>query len=146
MPSNSSTSAFLSPWTIAIVSGVLASAGYTAVVYGYLLSPFSQLSVSGALHNRVWWDLLLSLGTIGLPVVLYLRYRVRSPLLLLMAILLFWHGLIVHIPGTETMDTAAFAFVFMLAPAYVAGYLLFAHTEQVLRGRRRSEHYGGISE
>jgi len=54
--------------------------------------------------GTLWHALVLStvfgFGTIGVPVLLWLRYKIRSPGVLLMGILLFWHVL-VYIPRLE---------------------------------------------
>ncbi|WP_206750864.1 hypothetical protein, partial [Halorubrum sp. SD690R] len=88
----------------------------------------------------LWDALALSIGfglvTIGVPVFLWLRYEIRSPGALLVAILVFWHILVYIQPiGSGQGDSPGFLFVFVFAPIYLVAYVLLAVIEYWLRGR-----------
>lgn len=119
-------------WPAALLAGVVASVVYTAALVGYVSLPGSEVSVSGPLWRAggVWT--LLNLGSIGVPIALWLRYRLRSPLVLLGLILLFWHVFPLLRIGSEG-DSPGFTFVFAFAPLYVVAYCLLAAGEYWLR-------------
>lgn len=109
---------------------------YSVGVFGYSLLPSSNVSISGTL----WYALALSTAfgfvTIGIPLFLWLRYEIRSPGVLLVAILVFWH-ILVYIPliGSGQGDSPGFLFVFVWAPIYLVAYILMAAIEYWLQGR-----------
>jgi hypothetical protein len=128
----SSFSAWKRPLAISIAATLL----YSTAMFVYSVLPSSNVSISGTL----WHALALSTGfglvTIGFPVFLWLRYDIRSPGVLLIGILAFWHVL-VYIPpiGSGQGDSPGFLFVFVWAPMYLVAYVLLATIEYQLRGR-----------
>ena len=129
-------------WPFALLVGVGVSLGYTALVLGYTALPFSGVSVGVPLWQTVGFSGLTSLGTIGVPVVLWGRYRLRTPLAFMGVTLLFWH-VVVEVPPVASgqADSPGFLFVFLLAPVYVVVYGLLAGVEYRLRVRDASTTY-----
>ena len=130
-------------WRRALALGVVAAVCYTAIVFGYSTLPGSNVSISGTLWHAVALYSVVAVGTVGVPVVLWLRYGVWSPGALLALVLLFWHVL-VYVPpvGTGEGDSPGFLFVFVGAPLYLVGYAALAGSELWLRGRDRSSGEG----
>ena len=121
----------------ALLLGVSLSLLYSALVFAYSLSPGSNVSISGTLWHAVVLYSVLALGTIGVPVFLWRRYRLRSPAVLLAVVLLFWH-VIVYTPPFGDGDSPGFLFVFVGVPFYLIAYGLVAGGEYWLRGRTLS--------
>ena len=123
-------------WNRALAISLAVTILYSAVVFGYSLLPSSNVSISGTLWHALVVSTVFGLGTIGVPVLLWLRYEIRSPGVLLVIILLFWHVL-VYIPpfGSGQGDSPGFLFVFVWAPIYLIGYALLAGGEYWLRSR-----------
>ena len=94
----------------ALVLGAGLSLLYSAVVFAYSLAPGSNVSITGTLWHAVVLSSVLAFGTIGVPVFLWRRYRLRSPLVLLAVVLLFWH-VIVYTPPFGEGDSPGFLFV-----------------------------------
>jgi hypothetical protein len=110
--------------------------GYTAVVLAYTLWPASNVSLSGRVGTTAAVALLAALGSVGLPVALWVRYRLRAPPTLAAVVLLFWHVLVEFPPvGSGQGDSPGYLFVFVLAPLYVVAYLLVGGGEWWLRRR-----------
>ncbi len=122
-------------WPVALLVGVVVSLAYTVVVLGYSLLPISGVSVGVPLWQTVGFSGLTSLGAIGVPVVLWGRYRLRSPAAFMGVVLLFWHVLVELPPVAGGGDSPGFLFVFLLAPLYVLVYGLLAGVEYWLRVR-----------
>lgn len=120
----------LREWAPALLAGAGAGLVYTGAVIGYSLLPSSGVSFSGSVLWTAAISALLSFGAIGLPVALWVRYRLRSPLALMGGILLFWHVL-VYVPpiGSGQGDSPGFLFVFVFAPFYIVGYGILAGVE-----------------
>lgn len=73
---------------------------------------------------------MLALGTVGIPVLLWMGYGLRGAIVLLACILLFWHILVAVPPfGSGGGGSPAFNFVFFFAPLYLAAYALLATGE-----------------
>ncbi|MFC6723098.1 hypothetical protein ACFQE1_01560 [Halobium palmae] len=102
--------------------------------------PSSNVSISGTLWHVLVISTVFGLGTIGVPVFLWVRYEIRSPLALLMGILLFWLVL-VYVPpiGTGEGDSPGFLFVFVWAPIYLVAYGILTIGEYWLRRRNLTE-------
>ncbi|UPV73638.1 hypothetical protein M0R89_13955 [Halorussus limi] len=116
--------------------GGIASVLYAAVVLAWSLRPDSEIAFSTPLWWTVCGAFLGAVGAVGVPIVLWVHYRVRSPVALMAGLLLFWHVLVEYPPiGSGQGDTPGFTFVFLFAPLYAAGYLLLAVVERWLRGR-----------
>lgn len=110
-------------WKRALLIGGATSIAYASLIVGYSLLPFSNPDISEPIWRIAGISVLLSAGTIGVPVVLWIRYRLRSPLVLMSVILLFWHVLVEFSPiGSGQGDSPGFLFVFILAPLYVVVY------------------------
>jgi len=126
-------------WNRALAISLAVTILYSLVVFGYSLLPSSNVSISGTLWHALVLSTVFGFGTIGVPVLLWLRYKIRSPGVLLMGILLFWHVL-VYIPpfGSGQGDSPGFLFVFVWAPIYLVGYALLAGGEYWLRHRNTS--------
>lgn len=125
----------LGDWKRAILSGGLASVVYAGIVLAYSTrSPVIQLT--GSLWSSFGLATLFALGTIGVPILLWVRYDIRGPSILMAAILLFWH-VVIHLPiiGSEGGDAPAFALVLFWAPLYLIAYGLLGGGEYWLRGR-----------
>lgn len=109
---------------------------YTAIVLGYSAHPATNVSVAGSLWVALAVQSAMALGTVGVPVFLWARYDVRSPGVLLVVLLLFWHVLVEFPPvGTGQGDSPGFLFVFAGAPLYVVLYGVLAGGEVGLRRR-----------
>lgn len=122
--------------TTAILAAIVAAVGYTLIVLGYSLLPSSGVSISGTLWHAVAIQSAFALGTVGVPIALWLRADLRSPVALLAVILLFWHVLVEFPPiGSGQGDSPGFLFVFVFAPFYVLVYALLAGGEYWL-GKR----------
>lgn len=126
-------------WKRALAISLAATVLYSTVVFVYSHLPSSNVSISGTLWHALVLSTAFGLGTIGIPVLLWLRYKIRSPGVLLVGILLFWHVL-VYIPpfGSGQGDSPGFLFVFVWAPIYLIGYALLAGGEYWLRNRGSS--------
>jgi hypothetical protein len=109
---------------------------YSTAVFAYSVLPFSNVSISGTSWHSLAVSTAVGIVTIGIPVFLWLRYDIRSPGVLLVGILAFWHVL-VYVPpiGSGEGDSPGFLFVFVLAPMYLAAYALLTAIEYWLRGR-----------
>ncbi len=122
-------------WKRALLSSGVASVVYTGIVLGYsALTP--DIQITGSFWSSVGIGLLFAYGTIGVPIVLWVRYRIRGPSILMGLVLLFWHVLI-YLPvlGGEGGDAPAFALVLFWAPFYLLAYGLLAGGEYWLRRR-----------
>lgn len=123
-------------WSRALVFSAAVSLVYTGLVLGYvyLLSP--SVAITGPLWGAVAWYSLLAFGTVGIPILLWLRFDLRSPTVLLAGILLFWHVL-VEVPqlGSNQGDAPGFTFVFFFAPFYLVAYGLLASGEYWLQDK-----------
>lgn len=125
------------PTVRALTIGVGLSVLYTAVVLGYSAHPMSNVSVAGSLWVALLVQSAMALGTVGVPVFLWDRYKIRSPCVLLAELLVFWHVLVEFPPvGTGQGDSPGFLFVFAGAPLYVVLYGVLAGGEVVLRRQR----------
>jgi hypothetical protein len=119
---------------LAVAGGL--SVLYTAIVLGYSAHPATNVSVAGSLWVALAVQSAMALGTVGVPVFLWDRYDVRSPGVLLVVLLVFWHVLVEFPPvGTGQGDSPGFLFVFAGAPLYVVLYGVLAGGEVVLRRR-----------
>jgi hypothetical protein len=114
--------------------GVGLSVLYTGVVLGYSAHPATNVSVSGSLWIALVVQSGMALGTVGVPVFLWRGYAIRSPGILLTALLLFWHVLVEFPPvATGRADSPGFLFVFAGAPLYIVLYGSVAACEVWLR-------------
>ncbi|WEL28018.1 hypothetical protein [Haloferax volcanii] len=122
-------------WKRSILLSSVASVVYTGLVFGYsTLAP--DVQITGSFWPSFGIGLLFAFGTIGVPIVLWIRYRIRGPAILMGFVLLFWHVLIyVPILGAEGGDAPAFALVLFWAPFYLLAYALLAGGEYWLRRR-----------
>lgn len=136
LPGASGTSRRKRNWPFTILIAVGTSVGYVTAVLVYTLLLAADVSSSYPIWQNVGLLLLLAFGTVGVPVALFGRYRLLSPLGLLLAIVLFWHGLIHVLSWTSTGEAVPpFLFVFLLAPLYVAAYGSLAGIECWIRSR-----------
>ncbi|MFC6786453.1 hypothetical protein ACFQFH_11295 [Halobaculum halobium] len=120
----------------AVLVAAAVSVAYTATVIGYSLLPSSGISISGTPWHAVVLYSAFATGTVGVPVFLWLRARLKSPVVLLAAILLFWHVLVEFPPiGSGQGDSPGFLFVFLWSPFYVLAYAALAGGEHRLRTR-----------
>jgi hypothetical protein len=109
---------------------------YTSVVVAYSVFLLSNVSIS----DPVWLSgsilAAFALGSVGLPVVLWVRYRLWCPLVLMTVMLLFWHVLVEFPPiGSGQGDSPGFTFVFVFAPLYIVAYLLLGCAERWVQKR-----------
>lgn len=119
---------------LAISAGI--SVLYTLIVFGYSVHPATSVSVSGTLWHTLILSSILAFGTVGIPLLLWRRYEIRSPSVLLACLLLFWHVLVEFPPlGSGQGDSPGFLFVFAWMPFYLVAYGLLAAGEYWLRGR-----------
>lgn len=122
--------------TRAIAVSVGVSLLYTSVVFGYSVHPATNVSISGTLWHAFLLFSVMAFGTVGVPVLLWLRYEIRSPGVLMASLLLFWHVLVEFPPvGSGQGDSPGFLFVFAWVPFYLVAYGLLAAGERWLRGR-----------
>lgn len=120
----------------ALVVGGGLSVLYTSIVLTYSAHPATNVSVAGSLGVALAVQSAMALGTVGVPVFLWNRYRIRSPGVLLVVLLVFWHVLVEFPPiGTGQGDSPGFLFVFAGAPLYVVLYAVLAGGEVMLRRR-----------
>nr|WP_233340596.1 hypothetical protein [Haloprofundus sp. MHR1] len=122
-------------WKRAILRSGVASVVYTGLVFAYsALAP--DVQITGSFWPSVGIGLPFAFGTIGVPIVLWVRYRIRGPVILMGFVLLFWHVLIyVPVLGADGGDGPAFALVLFWAPFYLLAYALLAGGEYWLRRR-----------
>jgi len=125
--------------TRSIVISVGISFLYTAIVFGYSVHPATNVSISGTLWHALVLYSVMALGTVGIPLLLWMRYEIRGPGVLLACILLFWHVLVEFPPiGSGQGDSPGFLFVFAWVPFYLVAYGLLAGGEYWLRGQNIS--------
>ena len=123
-------------WTRPLAVSVAVALLYTACVFAYSLHPASNVSISGTPWHALAVAGGFALVAVGVPVFLRLRYGLRGPVVLLGAILVFWHVLVEFPPiGTGRGDSPGFLFVFAWAPLYLVAYAVLAAAEYLLRGR-----------
>jgi hypothetical protein len=125
-------------WERAILSDGLASIVYAGIVFAYSAqSP--DIQITGSFWSSFGLATLFAFGTIGIPILLWVRYGIRGPSILMVFILLFWH-VVIHLPlmGSEGGDAPAFALVLFWAPLYLIVYGLLAGGVYWLRGRNSS--------
>ena len=67
---------------------------YTGLVFGYSIYPATNVSIFGTLWHALVLSSIMAFGTGGIPVLLWLRYEIRSPGVLLACLLVFWHVLV----------------------------------------------------
>ncbi|MCD2203804.1 MULTISPECIES: hypothetical protein [Halobacteriales] len=119
-------------WGRSLLSSTVASLVYTGLVLGYVY----LLSPSTTIHGPVWWAVLwyslLGFGTVGIPILLWLQFDLRSPAVLLACILLFCHTLPLW---NNHGDAPGFSLVFYLTPFYLVAYALLAGGERWLRNK-----------
>ncbi|GAA0260682.1 hypothetical protein ACFFQF_23655 [Haladaptatus pallidirubidus] len=135
MPSLHKWQSSLGDWKRVILSGGLASIVYAGIVFAYSAqSPDIQITES--FWSSFGLATLFAFGTIGIPILLWMRYDIRGPSILMALILLLWH-VAIHLPiiGSEGGDAPAFALVLFWAPIYLIAYGLLAGGEYWLRGR-----------
>ncbi len=122
-------------WKRGLLSGGLASAIYASIVLLYS-SQSPDIQITGSLWSSFGLSVLFAFGTIGIPILLWVRYRIRGPAVLMTLILLFWH-VVIYLPiiGSEGGDAPAFALVLFWAPFYLVAYGLLGGGEYWLRGR-----------
>lgn len=131
--------------TRAIATGLGVSILYAAIVFGYSVHPATNVSISGTLWHALVLYAIAAFGTVGSPLLLWIRYEIRSPGVLLAGILLFWHVLVEFPPiGSGQGDAPGFLFVFAWMPAYLVAYGLLAGGEYWLRGRNLSVSVPGV--
>jgi len=124
-------------WASALAAGAVAAFAYTGVVVAYSLHPATNVSVGQPLWKSVAAAAGLSLGTVGVPVALWARARLRGPLALAGLVLLFWHLIVeVTLFGGGRGDSPGFLFAFVLAPGYVVAYVVLAGVEYWVRTGR----------
>ena len=125
-------------WKRPLAISVAVTLLYSTAVFVYSVLPVSNASISGTLWHTLVLSTAFGLGTIGIPVFLWLQYDIRSPGVLLVGILAFWHVLAYLPPiGSGHGDSPGFLFVFVFAPLYLVAYGLLATIEYWLRGRTR---------
>ena len=135
----------LRAWKRPLLTAALASVSYTFAVFWYSVRPSSSVSVSGTLWHSLALHSLFAFGTVGVPLLLWTRYEIRAPSILMALILLFWHVLVYLPPfGSGEGDAPGFTFVFLFAPAYLVAYGLLASVECRLRGRNVSVSTGTV--
>ena len=128
----------LGEWKRALLSAGLASIAYASIVIGYS-SQSPTIQITGSIWSSLGLAVIFAFGTIGVPILLWARYQIRGPPIVMVLILLFWHVLI-HLPvlGSDGGDAPAFALVLFWAPLYLVAYGLLAGGEYWLRGRNIS--------
>ena len=119
-------------WGRSLPTSTVVSLVYTGLVLGYVY----LLSPSVTIHGPVWWAVLwyslMGFGTVGIPILLWLQFDLRSPAVLLTGILLFWHTLPLW---NNQGDTSGFFLVFYLVPFYLVAYALLAGGEYWIRDK-----------
>ena len=131
-------------WRRALLSGGLASIVYAGIVLAYSAhSP--DIQITGSFWTAVGISVLFACGTIGIPIMLWMRYQIRGPAILMVCILLFWH-VIIDLPvlGSDGGDVPAFALVLFWAPFYLISYGLLAAGEYWLREQAHQIPVSGI--
>lgn len=84
----------------------------------------------------VGWVILaggIAIALFAVPIAMYLRFRVATPLIVLSLIVVGWTGIGIGqgIPPTASFGLAAYAFAF--SPLYLVLFLLFGAVEQLAR-------------
>jgi len=110
-------------WNRALAISLAVPILYSLVVFGYSLLPSWNVSISGTLWHALVLSTVFGFGTIGVPVLLWLRYKIRSPGVLLME-RFSSSGTFSSISpfGSGQGDSPGFLFVFVWAPIYLVGY------------------------
>lgn len=117
----------------AAVLGLFVAAGF--LVAGWRLDDF----LARLTPSVFGWVVLAgatAVALVALPVALYLRYRLATPLLALTLVVVGWAGIGLGqgIPLSAGFGLASYAFAF--APLYLLLFLAFAGVEYSVRGRR----------
>ena len=127
-----------SSWRSSLFVGTATGTAVALVVFGTVL----YTGAEGVPEtNREWLQLVgwIGLGgilTAGVPVVLYLRYRLLSPILVLVVESTFW--IVPDLVSTNTGDAPGYFFAVALWPVYLGLYSVAAALEYRLRGTRWS--------
>jgi hypothetical protein len=123
--------------TRALLVGAGVSVLYTAIVLGYSVHPETNVSISVPFWRALVSYSVVAFGTVGVPPLLWMRYELRSPTVLLVCLLVFWHVLVEFPPiGSGEGDSPGFLFVFVGMPLYLVAYGLLAGGEYWIRRRK----------
>jgi hypothetical protein len=122
--------------TRALLVAAGASVLYTALVLGYSVHPETNVSISVPFWRALALYSVVAFGTVGVPPLLWMRYGLQSPSVLLACLLVFWHVLVEFPPiGSGEGDSPGFLFVFVGMPLYLVAYGLLAGGEYWMRRR-----------
>jgi hypothetical protein len=110
----------------AVLSGLLAAAVY--LLLAYHVARLTEPSFSGGSYLLLY---IYAVGAIGIPVAAWLRYGLRSPFAVMVAVLVFWHVLVLLF-GNDG-DAPVFAVALGIAPVYVIAYVLIGGVEYLFR-------------
>ena len=125
--------------TQAIALGIVATAAYVLTTLLWHLTPISNVSIAQPVVPALTTQFVACLGTIGVPVFLWARYRLVGPLACAGLVLAFWH---LAVPLAGYGDMAPIFFVGTYAPIYVGAYVIVGGVEKLLRRRGSSDPAG----
>ena len=120
----------------ALLIGVVASAVYPLVAIGFARAvgpPFSGGGLIGYLTSTIF-----TLGSIGVPIVLWLRFEYRVPVAL-MALMVVFLTFVMPLIAPDRGDSPAFILVIFWAPFYLITYATATVGEYLYR-RWRTSH------
>ena len=119
-------------WSEALFAGVVASAIYPLVAIGFALAVGQGLSFSGSFLSGYLISVGFTLGTVGVPVVLWLRFGYRGPIAL-MSLVLVLLTFVAPLVAPRRGDAPAFVLVIYWAPFYLVLYALVGGVEHLYR-------------
>ena len=115
-------------WREALLVGAVASAVYPLVAIGFALAVGQDLRFSGGFLTGYPTTVGFTLGTVGLPVVLWLRFGYRGPIALMSLVLVFL-TFVAPLVAPGRGDAPAFALAIYWAPFYLVLYGVSAGVE-----------------
>lgn len=115
-------------WNEALFVGIVASAVYPLVAIGFALAVGQGLSFSGSFLSGYLISVVFTLGTVGVPVVLWLRFGYRGPIAL-MSVVVVLLTFVAPLVAPERGDAPAFALVIYWAPFFLVSYGVVAGAE-----------------
>ena len=118
------------PLSRALLAGVLASFVYPTVAIAFAVAVGSNFSSGGPGSYPIF--VLVALGTIGVPVVLWLRFGYRGPVAVMSVIVVFL-TFVAPLVAPGSGDAPAFALVLYRAPFYLVLYGVVTAGERFYR-------------
>lgn len=118
----------------ALLVGVSASAVYPLVAIGIAMAVGPSFSNGGLGGYLV--AVIFALGSIGVPIVLWLRFEYRGPIVLMSTIVVFL-TFIMPLIAPMSGESPAFTLVIYWAPLYLIFYTILVGGEYLYRHQER---------